>query len=100
MKFIIGFVATLFAGGTLVAAELPAVDFDECAIVSLDIASGEPTFIDPDPAATSMRIFVYCGQRTLNTSGTPINQRALKWIDVDVEQAEVILQAAEDLVEE
>lgn len=93
--------ATLIAGGTLVGAEMPSPGYDECAIVSVDVAAGEPTFIDPEPGATSMRLIAYCGQRVTNSSGSGThNEPALKFIDVDLEQAEVIVQAAEDLLDD
>lgn len=90
--------AALLAGGALFAADMPNVSMDECAVVSLDIETGEPTFIDPEPAAESMRLIVYCGQRVVSSTGYVTNERALKYIDVDLEQAEVIVQAADDMV--
>lgn len=93
-------VAALLAGGTLLAADLPNVDSDECAIVSTDIETGDPTFIDPDPAATTLRLIVYCGTSVTSDTGYVSTIRELKYIDVDLEQAEIIVRAASDLLDD
>lgn len=97
MKFAI---ATLLTGGTLLAGtDMPTPGYDECSIVATDVAYGEPTFVEPEPAAESMRLFVYCGQRVPNSTGSGShNERSVKWIDVDREQAEIIVGAADDLL--
>lgn len=94
MKFVI---ATLVAGGTVFAANLPNPAYDECVLVDPIITTETPTFVNPEPDATAMQLIVYCGQRVQTTSGTYINQQAFKLINIDVDQAQLILRAAEDI---
>ena len=91
-------IATLLAGGTLVTGDLPSVGYDECQIVDVIITTGEPTFIDPEPAATAMQIIEYCGQRVVTSTGSFVNQPAFKSVDVDLDHAEIIVQAAGELL--
>ena len=94
------FVASLLVGGgTFLAADLPAVDDNECSVVSVTVDVPEATLIDPDPAADAMQLVVYCGHRVQSgENGTRI-ERALKVIDVDVDTAEVIVSGAAGLLE-
>ncbi len=95
MKFII---ATLLAGGTLAPAELPTPGINECAIVGTEIVRADPTLVDPTPDAVSVRLVVLCGQGVTSSSGTVRTERDLKVIDLDVEQAAVLVEAADDLL--
>lgn len=98
MKLLIA--GALLVGGAAVQAELPNVGYDQCDIVSTDVARADETFIDPEPDATSLRLIVYCGQRVITPTGSERNSPELKVIDVDEEQAVVIVDAANDLIQE
>ena len=94
------FVASLLVGGgTFLAADLPAVDDNECSVVSVTVETPEPTLIDPDPAADAMKLVVYCGHRVPSGENGSRVERALKVIDVDVDTAEVIVNGAADLLD-
>lgn len=77
---------------------LPSVGVDECAVVSTDIERAEATPVDPDPAAEAVRIIVYCGHQVSGAGGTVRTERALKVIDLDVQQATVLVEAAGELL--
>lgn len=94
MKVIIA--AALAAGG---AVALPNPGYDQCVIIDPVIATGDATFIDPEPDATSLQLIIYCGQRVVTDAGTYVNQQSFKVIDVDREQAELIVQAADELLD-
>lgn len=100
MKYVIGFiVGVMLGGGALVALELPTPGYDQCDIIEVKVERAEPTFIDPDPPATGMLLIEYCGQRMPNSSGSGYhNERATKYVDVDVDQAEIIVEGAQDLL--
>src|SRR5690606_6279102 len=93
------FVASLLVGGgTFLAADLPAVDDNECSVVSVMVETPEPTLIDPDPTADAMQLVVYCGHRVPSGENGTRVERALKVIDVDVDTAEVIVSGAAGLI--
>ncbi len=93
-------VATLLAGGSLVAAEMPSPDTNECGIVSVEIQRGDATLIDPTPPAESLRLVVYCGHAVMTSTGAVRTERALKILDIDIDDAVVIVEAAGDLLDE
>lgn len=90
--------SALLAGG-LVPMDLPRPDRDSCELVSVTVEREPSTLADPDPAITSLRLVVYCGQSVPTESGNLRNDPALKVLDLDVDNAELIVAAAEDLTE-
>lgn len=97
MKLLVA--SLLFSGGTFLASDLPNVDADECAVVSVDVTFADPTLIDPDPEATALQLVVYCGHTVRSGETSTKVERALKVITVDVETAETIVSAAGDLLD-
>jgi hypothetical protein len=97
MKFII---AAALAGGGTAAFTMPSVGADECAIVSTDIEREDETLIDPEPPAVGVRIIVYCGHEVVNENGISRTDRSLKVIELDVDQATVLVEAADELLDD
>ncbi len=88
--------AALLAGSSV--SGMPAPEINECSIVSTDIVRADVTLVDPTPDALSVRLVVYCGQAVVTQTGASRNERALKFIDLDVVQAAVLVDAADDLL--
>lgn len=98
MKFII---ATLLAGGVFVTADMPNVSYDECQFVARNFETDDAaTPINPEPDITAARLYLWCGQRSYGASGTLLNVPALKWVDIDREQAEILRPAIADILDD
>lgn len=96
MKLLVA--SLLVGGGSFLAADLPDVGPDECAIVSVDIERADPTLMDPAPEATALQLIVYCGHTVRSGETATKTERGLKVVEVDLEQAEQLVAAADDLL--
>lgn len=94
-------IASLLIGGSLfvVGDSLPNVGYDECVIVDVKLTTDEATVIDPVPDVTDILIVEYCGQRVETASGTFLNQAAFKYVHPDLDQAQVLVDGAADLLD-
>lgn len=99
-RFVAGLiVGVAIAGGIAVAADMPNVGYDECEFVARNFTTEDvATPINPEPEVTEARVYQWCGQRSYGASGTLMNIPALKWVDIDRDQAEILAPVIEDLL--
>ncbi len=91
-------IAGALGGTSLLGSAIPNAPTGECVLLDTAIDTEPATYVEPDPAATSMRLYLVCGFQTVNSSGNPVGTDDVFILDVDVEQAEVIVGAASDLL--
>ena len=91
---------------TLAAAALPFASLapsnlpsdDECEIAGIEYDRTEPTFIS-EGEITGATLFISCEFKVPTDVGAVRTVRDVKWIELDAEQAQVLIDAAEELVE-
>lgn len=100
-----GFVAGLIAGvavggGTLIAAGLPNPDVGECEFADIVVTRGNPTYINPEGEITGLHGWQVCGYQVPTGEGSDV--RAIDeqfYFEVDVDDAELLVSAAEELLD-
>src|SRR5262245_31511893 len=96
IKFLV--VAGLAGGGGFAAAQtLPSVNADQCKPVAYNTTEEDPTFLEAEPNVTGWRVILVCGDETISDNGYVSNDPKFKYWDLTQEQAEDLLDAAEDI---
>jgi hypothetical protein len=78
----------------------PADPDDTCTIVVFAIDESDATLVN-EPKAQSVTLAISCGVRVPGSEvGSTRLEQQPKWIVLDIEQARVLVEAAEDLLED
>ncbi len=83
------------------AADMPNPNVGECAIADVVITRNAPTFINPDGEITGLRIWQVCGYQVPTGDGSNVRAVDDEFVtDIDLDQAELIVAAVDELLDD